>query len=75
MSLISAGLSASGSILVPVANLNGSDRNSVSRAEVQGPSFCFARSAAEYEKVSDAIGRLSRLLSDGAKSVELVGPK
>lgn len=32
-------LSASGSILVPLANLNGSDRNSVSRAGVQGPAF------------------------------------
>jgi hypothetical protein len=30
------------------------------------PIFCLARRADEYEKESDAIGRLSRLLSDGA---------
>jgi hypothetical protein len=34
-----------------------------------------ARRAGEYEKSSEAIGRLSRLLKDGAKSVGLVGPK
>jgi hypothetical protein len=37
--------------------------------------FCSARRAEEYEKSSDAIGRLSRLLSNGAKLVGFVAPK
>ena len=62
-------------MLVPLANLNGSDRNSASKAGVQFPSFCLSRRAGEYGKLSDAIGLLSRLVKDGAKSVGLVDPK
>ena len=75
ISLISSGLFLSGSMLVPLANLKGSDKDSESKAGVQGPSFCFGRSAREQEKLSEAIGRFSRLLRDRTKSEGLVDPK
>jgi hypothetical protein len=40
-------ISLIGSMLVPLANLKGSDKDSESKAGVQGPSFCLGRSAGE----------------------------
>src|SRR6516165_511038 len=71
--LICSPSSARLGMLVPLANLAGSDRNSISRSLVQLP--CFARSPGEYRNASDAICRLSRLLRDGAGSPGLVSPK